>query len=78
MLVDDLRLVISCEQNTEVVEGRHVALQLDAVHKKHGHRNSMILKVPEEHILDRLNPLYWHAEFSSLILVTAVTVSASL
>ncbi len=23
MLVDDLRLVISCEQNTEAVEGRH-------------------------------------------------------
>jgi len=63
VLIDKLRLPISREQNAEGVEGGHIALELDAVHKKHRHRHDMILKVPEEHILDSLDALYWHLEF---------------
>jgi hypothetical protein len=78
VLIDELRLPISRKQNAEAVEHGHVALELDAVHKKHCHRNPMILKVPEEHLLDRLDPLYCHGEFPFLALATAATAGALL
>jgi len=48
LLVDDLRLAISREQNAEAVEGGHVALELDAVCKNHRHSDLVVLKMPEE------------------------------
>jgi hypothetical protein len=78
LLVDELRLAIPREQNAEAVEGGHVALELNPALEKHRHRNLAILKVPEEHLLDRLDPLYCHGEFPFLIPVTAATTGALL
>src|SRR5688572_5130892 len=74
LLVDDLRLTISREQNAEAIEGGHVALELASVLEEHGHRNLMVLKVPEKHLLDSLDPLYSHLESPSLLLITAETL----
>jgi hypothetical protein len=76
VLIDELRLPIPGEQNAEVVERGHVALELDAVCKKHYYRNLAVLKVPEEHLLDRLDPLYCHGKFPFLFLITAETLGA--
>jgi hypothetical protein len=37
----------------------------------------MILKVPEEHLLDRLDPLYCHGKFLSFNLVTTAIMGTS-
>jgi hypothetical protein len=77
-LVDDLRLAISRQQDAEPVKGGHIALELDPVLEEHRHRNLMVLKMPEKHILNGLDPLYGHAEAPSFILVTAAILGASL
>jgi hypothetical protein len=71
VLIDDLRLAFSREQNAKVVERGYVALELDAVLEKHRHRNLMVLKMPEKHLLDRLDSLYRHVESLSLFLIIA-------
>ena len=78
LLVNELRLPISREQNAEAVERSHVALELDPTFEKHYHRDLMILKVSEEHLLNSLGPLYCHAEIPSMNLVTSETLHASL
>ena len=78
LLVDDLRLAISRQQDAEPVKGGHIALELDPVLEEHGHRNPMVLKVPEKHVLNSLDSLYCHLELPFLILVIAETAGASL
>jgi len=78
LLVDDLRLAISRQQNAETVEGSHIALEFDPVLEKHSHRDLMDLKVPEKHLLDSLDPLYGHSELPSLFIVTAATTGTLL
>ncbi len=78
LLVDDLRLAISRQQDAEPVKGGHIALELDPVLEEHGHRNPMVLKVPEKHVLDSLDPLYCHGEFPFLVLVTTAIMETSL
>jgi hypothetical protein len=38
----------------------------------------MVLKVPEKHVLDSLDPLYCHGEFPFLVLVTTAIMETSL
>jgi hypothetical protein len=78
VLVNELGLSTARKQNAKAVEEDYRALELDPVFEEHGHRNLTVLKVPEEHILNRLDPLYCHVEFLSLILVIAETAGASL
>jgi hypothetical protein len=67
LLVDDLRLTISREENAEAVEGGHVALELDPVLEETSSRNLMVLKVPEKHLLNRLVSALLHVEVPSLV-----------
>ncbi len=57
MLVDQLRLTIAAQQDREIVKPGDDALQLDALHQKHGDRNLILAQMVEEHVLKVL-PLH--------------------
>ena len=51
VLVDKLRLAVATEQDREVVEPGHDALQLDALDQKHGHRGFVLAQDVQKRIL---------------------------
>src|SRR5262249_30903675 len=54
VLVDELRMCIPSQQDREIVEPSHAALQPDAVHQKDRHRHLVLADVVQEDILNVL------------------------
>ena len=54
MLVDQLRMRVTAQQDAEIVEPRHDPLQLDAVDQEDGDRELLFAKVVQEGVLEVL------------------------
>src|SRR5690606_18733457 len=68
MLVDKLRLSITAQQNTEIIEPRDDALQLHAVHQENGHGDLGFPDVIEKRVLE---VLFFGSHFFNLKLCCA-------
>ncbi len=51
MLVDELRMTVSAQENAEIIKPRHDALKFHAVHKKYRERRLALPNVIEKCIL---------------------------
>src|SRR3546814_3005390 len=75
MLVDQLHVTVPAQQHREVVEPADDALQLDAVHLKHGDGGLGLADVIEEDVLDVLRLVGGHScgpFFSYLIVIVFI------
>jgi len=64
MLVDKLRMPVPPQQNAEIVELGHHALQLNTVHQKYGEGYFAFSNVIEKSVLQILRTLGCHGRFS--------------
>ncbi len=60
MLVDKLRMTVTTEKNTEVVEPGDDTLQLDAIHEEYRQRNLALANVVEKGVLKVLRAIARH------------------
>src|SRR3984957_15155976 len=72
VLVHQLGVPVSAQQNRKVVKPSNYALKLDPVHKEDGHWSLVLSHVVQEHILNILRFLIGHGTI--LLLVFAVAV----
>src|SRR3546814_3366044 len=61
MLVDQLHVAVPAQQHREIVEPADDALQLHAVHQKHGDRGLGLADVIEKNVLDVLRLVGGHS-----------------
>ena len=60
MLVDELRMAVPAQQDAEIVEPSHDALQLDAVDEKDREGNFVLPDVVEKRVLKILRAIARH------------------
>ena len=51
VLIDELRMAITAQQDTEIIEPRHDALQLDTIDEENGERDFVLPNEVEKSIL---------------------------
>jgi hypothetical protein len=60
VLINELRMAITPEQDAKVVEPRHDALQFHAIHQEYSQRSLVFPNVVQKRVLEALNALGSH------------------